>query len=216
MHVALADAQAHEFVHHLPLHFIIEAVAIARNNYLGRLMSNRHEYVQIIFLGSHLIGKILEPHMQGTIEINFLAQHTLLRENNPKIDQVVSVGKAGALMLVSNNINFKNLNFPQIMAEKGFPEDESDGVRNFFYRSDGYKLWNIFSRYVTNIVYRFYLSDTKVKGDNQIQRFASSLANRELGNITGFPSSIPTRADLVEVITSIIFAASATHHVRTI
>jgi len=197
MHVALADAQAHEFVQHLPIHLMMESVAIARNNYLG----------------GHLIGKLLEPHLQGTIVINFYARHTLIREYDSNIDHMFSVGRAGAVKLLSNNMNFKNLNFPKIMTEKGFPEDESDGVRNFFYRSDGYKLWNIFSRYVSSIVYRAYLSDTAVISDNQIQRFASSLANTELGNIPGFPSFIPSRADLVEVITSVIFASSVTHQV---
>ena len=36
MHVALADSQSHEFVHHLAMHLMMESVAIARNNYLGK------------------------------------------------------------------------------------------------------------------------------------------------------------------------------------
>ena len=36
MHVALADAQSHQFAFHLRLHFMVEAIAIARNNYLGK------------------------------------------------------------------------------------------------------------------------------------------------------------------------------------
>ena len=38
MHVALADAQSHEFDHHLAIHYMMESVAIARNNYLGKTM----------------------------------------------------------------------------------------------------------------------------------------------------------------------------------
>ena len=38
MHVALADAQSHEFDHHLAIHYMMESVAIARNNYLGKIM----------------------------------------------------------------------------------------------------------------------------------------------------------------------------------
>eukprot|EP00090_Calanus_glacialis_P043131 TRINITY_DN7631_c0_g1_i7.p1 TRINITY_DN7631_c0_g1~~TRINITY_DN7631_c0_g1_i7.p1 ORF type:complete len:921 (-),score=153.36 TRINITY_DN7631_c0_g1_i7:68-2830(-) len=195
MHVALADAQSHEFVHHLAMHFMMESVAIARNNYLG----------------THLIGKLLEPHLQGTIIINFYARHTLIREYESNIEKMFSVGRAGALKLLSENINYKNLVFPKIMSERGFPEDESDGVRNFFYRSDGYQLWNMMSRYVSSIVYRSYTSDTAVLLDNQLQKFASSLASTDLGNIPGFPSFFPTREALVEVLTSIIFTSSVQH-----
>ena len=97
------------------------------------------------------------------------------------------------------------------MAERGFPEDESDGVRNFFYRSDGFRLWNIFTRYVSSIVYRSYPSETSVLYDKQVQQFASSLANPNLGNIPGFPSVILTRSDLVEILTTIIFTSSFQH-----
>ena len=36
MHAALADTQIHEFAHHLRIHLIMESIAIARNNYLGK------------------------------------------------------------------------------------------------------------------------------------------------------------------------------------
>ena len=40
MHVALADAQSHEFVHHFVVHLMMESVAIARNNYLSKTRSS--------------------------------------------------------------------------------------------------------------------------------------------------------------------------------
>ena len=36
MHVALADSQSHQFIHHLATHFCMESIALARNNYLSR------------------------------------------------------------------------------------------------------------------------------------------------------------------------------------
>ena len=48
MHVALADSQKHQFVHHLALHLMMEPVAIARNNYLGKFVhisSYIHSYL---------------------------------------------------------------------------------------------------------------------------------------------------------------------------
>ena len=48
MHVALADCQLHQFVHHLALHLMMEPVAIARNNYLSKfvhLIKDTHLYL---------------------------------------------------------------------------------------------------------------------------------------------------------------------------
>ena len=145
--------------------------------------------------------------------MNFLARHTLIGDHASAADQFFSVGVVGAKKLVSQDRNFKRLNFPKIMTERGFPEDESDGVKNFFYRSDGYKLWNIFSRYVSGMVNTAFLSDEAVIQDDQLQQFASSVANKNQGNVPGFPSVISTRSDLIEVLTSVIFASSVMHQV---
>ena len=49
MHVALADAQSHEFVHHLPIHLMMESVAIARHNYLGELLDTNYSFINKLF-----------------------------------------------------------------------------------------------------------------------------------------------------------------------
>ena len=213
MHVALADAQSHEFVHHFVVHLMMESVAIARNNYLSKTRSSNGLILKDYFLGSHFIGKILEPFLQGTIVINFYGRHTLIREHDSYVDDMFSVGKEGAVKLISQNMNFTNLVFPMTMTERGFPEDESDGVRNFFYRSDGYKLWNILGHYMQSLVYRFYISDSAVKNDIKLQQFASSLANQDQGNIPGFPGYIHTRHSLTSILTTIAFTSSVVHHV---
>ena len=166
-------------------------------------------------IGNHLIGKLLKPFMKGTIFANFYARHTLISQYDSQIDDMFSVGRSGAMKLLSEKMNFRNLVFPKVMTERGFPEDESDGVRNFFYRTDGYKLWHIMSHYVRSIVYRSYLSDSAVILDTQLQQFASSLASKDLGNIPGFPYFILSRAALAETLTTILFSASVVHHVSS-
>ena len=153
--------------------------------------------------------------MKGTIFANFYARHTLISEYDSQIDDMFSVGRSGAMKLLSEKMNFRNLLFPKVMTERGFPEDESDGVRNFFYRTDGYKLWHIMSRYVQSIVYRNYLSDSAVIFDTQLQQFAGSLADKDLGNIPGFPYFILSRVTLAETLTTILFTSSVVHHVST-
>ena len=136
-----------------------------------------------------------------------------MREHQSMVGELFSVGKKGGFKLMFRTMNYTNWIFPNIMAERGFPENGSDGVQQFFYRSDGFQLWNILQRYASSVVYRAYSSDTAVLQDNPLQQFACSLANKHLGNIQGFPSSIPTRESLVEIITSIIFSASVQHQV---
>jgi hypothetical protein len=53
MHVALADAQSHEFVHYLAMHFMMESVAIARNNYLGKYGTKLRD-VNRFFVQEHI------------------------------------------------------------------------------------------------------------------------------------------------------------------
>ena len=59
----VADGAVHEFEHHLRLHLVLEAVAVATHNHLA----------------DHLLGTLLAPHTAGTVFINFFARQTLVR-----------------------------------------------------------------------------------------------------------------------------------------
>ena len=159
-----------------------------------------------------MIGKLIKPFMQGTILINFNGRNSLFKEKDV-VDQVFSVGVSGALKLIEDNTNFSNLNFPKTMEERGFPEDESDGVKDFFFRNDGYKLWNILKLYVQRIVYKIYPADSSVSKDIKLQEFSRSIADKSRGNIAGFPAAIHTRGSLVTTLTMILFTPSVFHQV---
>ena len=168
--------------------------------------------IAVFILGNHLIGKLIKPFMQGTILINFNGRNSLFKEKDV-VDQVFSVGVSGALKLIEDNTNFSNLNFPKTMEERGFPEDESDGVKDFFFRNDGYKLWNILKLYVQRIVYKIYPADSSVSKDKKLQEFSRSIADKSRGNIAGFPAAIHTRGSLVTTLTMILFTPSVLHQV---
>ena len=161
-----------------------------------------------------MIGKLLKPYMQGTLIINFLGRNTLWAKSDSIVDDLFSVGLSGAIELIRKHSNFSNLHFPKTMEERGFPEDESDGLRNFFFRKDGYKLWHILKRYVHGIVYKIYPRDSSVKQDKMLQEYTSSLANPDRGNIPNFPPAVHTRLSLVTLLTKILFSSSVLHHVR--
>jgi len=200
MHVALADAQIHEFSHHLRDHFVMEAVSVARHNWLN---------------DDHLIGRLLKPHMTGTIFINFAARHSLVKTKDSLVQQQFSVGRDGAMQLISEEMSNKyfwqNMTFPKMMEERGFPKNKSDGVENYYYRDDGFTLWDALHKYVKGVVEHRYHSDKDVAEDEALAGFHASLADPKEGNIPGFPQTPGNRTELTNTLTSIIFTGSVQH-----
>merc|ERR1719334_2419367 len=179
MHVAVADTQQQEFSYHLLMHFMVETMAIARYNSLEE--------------GGHIIGKLLKPHMQGTILINWLGRHTLVGVQVSSGDEIFSVGGDGALQIISNrlydsNFDFPQTAFPKALADRGFTRDESDGLNTFYYRTDGFRLWDILHRYVEEVVEKGYATDDDVAKDVKLAKFASLVSDPTKGNIPGFPT----------------------------
>jgi len=200
MHVSQADAQVHEFPHHLRDHFVMEAISIARHNWLE---------------DDHMIGRLLKPHMTGTIFINFAARHTLVAEKNALVDHQFAVGRDGAIQLITDEMSSRYSwpaeAFPRMMEDRGFPQNKSDGVKDYYYREDGFKLWDALHKYVEGVVYNRYGSDEEVEEDDKLKGFHASLADPERGNIPGFPETPGNRQQLTDTLTSIIFTGSVQH-----
>ena len=199
MHVANADAQIHEFPSHMKIHFVMEAIAVGVHN----------------FLSGHLLGRLLEPHVKGTIFMNIIVRSLLGNQNNSFFEKAFSVGRNGALKLISENFrnvfNFEEAAFPRMMAERGFPQDESDGVTDYYYRRDGFKLWDILLKYADGVVDKIYKDDLEVEKDEALKQFTQSMSDENQGNIPGFPQHIKTKEVLTETLTNIIFTGSVQH-----
>lgn len=201
MHVSLADAQVHEFAHHLRDHFVMEAISIARHNWLE---------------DDHFIGKLLKPHMTGTIFINFAARHSLVAPKNSLVQRMFSVGREGAMQLISEEMSSRyswpEVAFPRMMEKRGFPQDPGpDGLKDYHYRDDGFALWDALHQYVEGVVQHTYLTDEEVREDKNLTGFHASLADPKRGNIPGFPEKPVSREQLTDTLTSIIFTGSVQH-----
>jgi len=193
LHVSQAMAQVHEFQHHLPLHLLMETVALSTHNKIG---------------AEHWVGRLLKPHLQGTILINLAAKETLLEPSPDNIaESSFAVGMEGALALARTGYNFTWLDFPSMMSAQGFPSDRSEGLQHFHYRDYGFRLWRILHRFVSSVVSLHYPTHQSVAEDLSLQSWARSLAP------IGFPSSLPTTSSLSHALTTIIFGASAQHQV---
>jgi hypothetical protein len=193
MQVAAADAQMHEFVNHLPLHLVLESVAVATHNWLP----------------DHSVGRLLGPHLAGTVLVNWFARHTLVPETDSIVERVFSVGREGAMTLGQNTMNFSTLDFPAGLAERGLGEDVG---LEFHYRGDGLRLWVALHRYLTAVVDREFRSDSAVARDTALQGWAGSVAREGEGGLPGFPARLATRAELARVLVMLVFGASVQHH----
>ncbi|CAH1250203.1 ALOX5 [Branchiostoma lanceolatum] len=138
----------------------------------------------------HPIHRLLLPHFKDTIGINHLARHTLVSRVFPLVEPLFAV-------------------FPKELKRRGFDESGSDGLNGYFYRDDGFKLWNIYKTYVTGFVDKTYTNDQAVAADQALQRFCQMVEGP--GQLHGFPREISTKRLLIDCLTNIIFTVTAQH-----
>ena len=91
--------------------------------------------------------------------------------------------------------------------------DDPNLLPGYYYRDDGLKLWQAMEDFVGKIINEFYSSD---EDDSELQSMASDLYTKgfpahggEQGH--GFPKSIDSREQLVELCTLMMFTGSAQH-----
>jgi arachidonate 5-lipoxygenase len=103
------------------------------------------------------------------------------------------------------------MSFPRQLAARGFDEQGSDCVEDYYFREDGFKIWNAIKGYVTAVVEQIYSKDSDVAKDPVIQSWVTESYSASKAAIPGFPTAINTKAHLIEIITNIIFTCSAQH-----
>ena len=200
--VACADNQYHQFISHLGLaHLATEPFVVAHHNAFG---SNP----------GHPIGALLAPHMEETIGINYLARQTLVSAEHAFTDKTFAPGTAQALELfleAYEKYDFLANSFPNELASRGFDEAGSDGVQNYYYREDGFKIWHALEDYVREVVETVYSNDAAVLADPTLQNWVLECHAEDRAAVPGFPSEVTTRGRLTQVLTTLIFHASAFH-----
>jgi arachidonate 5-lipoxygenase len=196
--VASADHQIHEFIYHLGIaHLAIEPIIVAVHNGLPE---------------GNPIRTLLEPHFKETIGINYLARQTLVAKEHAFTDQTFAIGTVQALQIVSNawtEYDFFKFSFPEQLKARGFDEKHSDGLENYFYRDDGFLLWNAIGDYTLDVVQHLYKEDQAVEHDATIQQWAYEMKNN--AKVPGFPAKLATLKELANVLQIIIWNASALH-----
>ncbi|MBX2798915.1 MAG: SRPBCC family protein [Myxococcales bacterium] len=200
MHVACADNQVHQWLAHLGFaHLAMEPFAIAWHNALP---------------SGHVLHDLLAPHFHDTIGINFLARQTLVSDIAPFTDRTFSTGTAQALEIFLHawkGYDFFSRGFAAQLEARGFDEMGTDGVDDYLYRDDGYRIWNALGRYVQGVVERTWASDEAVASDEVIRAWCQELTDPDRGDVPGFPATIHSRQLLVQTLQTLIWCVSAAH-----
>lgn len=200
LHLSCADNQYHQFIFHLGYgHLAMEPHIVSIYN---------------SFPDDHIIKKLMTPHFKDTIGINFLARQTLVSEVEPITDRTFSPGTAQAMQLFLeawDEYDFFDNNFVNDLKNRGFDEEQTDGVKDYYYREDGFKLWNAMGNYIEKVVDASYPNDKDVENDEHIKKWAHETSAADRADIPGFPKRIYSKVLLVKSLQTIMWNLSAAH-----
>uniref|UniRef100_A0A3P9H7B1 Lipoxygenase domain-containing protein n=1 Tax=Oryzias latipes TaxID=8090 RepID=A0A3P9H7B1_ORYLA len=138
-----------------------------------------------------------------------------LKRNLPRVHPVYKVPEADAAVSSSfvtflsrslSNLTYKSLCIPDDIKERGLED-----VKNFHYRDDGLKLWDII--FVKDTLSYYYKEDSEVKKDKELQKWIQEIFEHGFlsETETGIPQKFTTVDELVKFVTMVMFTCSVQH-----
>jgi len=192
--VNVACAIQHESVAHLgDCHLIMEAVAVATHRQLAK---------------EHPLFCLLEPHLRFTISINDGASHNLIV---PGGVVAANVGANIAWTLQMVNDARKAWRWGENSPDKIFSLRGMHQLAAYPFRDDTLLLWQAIKDFVAAYVAIYYTSDHAVSADRELKAWVDELVSTQHGNLPGFPATLDTREQLVEVVAQMIYTAGPLH-----
>uniref|UniRef100_H2Y5X3 Lipoxygenase domain-containing protein n=1 Tax=Ciona savignyi TaxID=51511 RepID=H2Y5X3_CIOSA len=198
MYFRCAQANVHEWGYHfLYTHNVIEPFGVA----LFRCLPSAHP-----------IYKLLRPHLRTLSAINTDARNDLIPETS-KANQSLSISGSDLCRKMFKTFRFDDIIIPKVLKKLG--TDDRTLLPNFHYRDDAMALWKIMEDYVIDVLTHHYSSDEEVEGDYELQGWARDVAREGLGwqdgDSRGFPETITTIPQLMEICVTLMFTSSAQH-----
>ena len=165
---------------------------------------------------AHPVYKLLRPHVRYTMAINRKARESLINATGI-LARTFSVGADGELEVFKRcgtaySVHWSNIK--RNTEERGV--DDASKLPHYYYRDDGYRVWDAIESYVTEIIDMCYVNDASVSEDEELQNFAKDVHFNGFppyGGTPGhkFPSSIATKVELIQICTLVMFTGSAQH-----
>ncbi|KAJ4909428.1 hypothetical protein Rs2_04049 [Raphanus sativus] len=207
-HVGSNDAGVHQLVNHwLRTHACLEPFILAAHRQLSAL---------------HPIYKLLDPHMRYTLEINAVARQTLVSADGV-IESCFTAGQYGlevSAAAYKNRWRFDMEGLPADLIRRGMavpdptqPHGLKLLVEDYPYANDGLLLWSAIQTWVRTYVERYYPNPNLIKTDTELQAWYSESINvghADHRDADWWPE-LSTVDDLVSIITTIVWLASAQH-----
>ncbi|QSJ20239.1 lipoxygenase [Nostoc sp. UHCC 0702] len=200
--VEMADSNYHELVSHLGrTHLVVEAFVVATN----QLPDN------------HNLKKLLKPHLEGTVLINYGA-HTTLIAPGGGVEELLASSLGSDQTLGANGaqsylFNFNDIAFPDTLKSRGV--DDTSKLPTYPYRDDGLLIWGAIQSWVKEYFSLYYISNLSVLKDQHLQTWGATLISLQGGRLQNFGDDgqghIKTLDYLVKAVSTIIFTASAQH-----
>lgn len=192
--VQVADGNYHElFVHLARTHLVLEAFVVATHRQLA---------------DQHPLNILLIPHFEGSLFINNAAADSLIAEggaiNKVFGAQITAIQSAAGGDRLA--FDFWGSMLPTELAARNV--DDPARLPYFPYRDDALLVWNAIAEWAGEYVGLYYDDDNAVAGDTELAAWCADLIGQ--GLLKGF-KAITNRADLIQVLTMIIFTASAQH-----
>ncbi|MES2073544.1 MAG: lipoxygenase family protein [Pseudomonadota bacterium] len=196
MVVQVADTNYLElYVHLARTHLLMEAFAVATYRCLAP---------------EHPLYVLLLPHFEGTLSINDKAASSLLAPDSINDHLFGTPVQCTQKAAGKDRLEFdfyQNMLPAELAARK---VGNASQLPDYPYRDDALLLWGTIHQWVTEYVSIYYSSDAQVVGDTELAAWTASLMDEKEGSVKGF-RSIADREQLVEVLTMVVFTASAQH-----
>ena len=194
--VQIADFNYHELITHLgATHLVIEPFVVTTHRQLA---------------ANHPVKRLLLPHFEGTILINWGAQASLVADGGP-FDEMFAGTMHSNRKIVGQTIArpFNDEMFPHKTKQRGV-----DDEKLFYpYRDDAASIWQATFEWVSDYLDVYYKNDQDVTDDTELKAWVHELV--EDGGVQGFGNDssgvITTLAYLKEAVTMVIFTASTQH-----
>ncbi|XP_058071083.1 linoleate 13S-lipoxygenase 2-1, chloroplastic-like [Magnolia sinica] len=207
-HVCAHDSGYHQLISHwLRTHCCIEPYIIAANRQLSTM---------------HPIHRLLQPHFRYTMEINAFARHDLI--NGDGIIQKSFSPKKYCMELSSVAYDqlwrFDMEALPADLIRRGMAVEDPTAehglkltIEDYPYANDGLLIWSAIKQWVSDYVTHYYPDNSKVSSDRELQAFWTEVRTKghEDKNDEPWWPILDTTDDLIHVLTTIIWVASAHH-----
>ncbi|KAM6893956.1 polyunsaturated fatty acid lipoxygenase ALOX15B-like [Xenentodon cancila] len=158
----------------------------------------------------HPVYKLLIPHFRYTLFINTLARVRLISEDGI-FTKFAASGGDGMMTIMKKSL--KVLTYRSLCIKDDIKDRGLKDVPNFYYKEDGEDLWNIFHRFVEEMLDFYYKDDDQVKQDGEVQDWISDIFKHGFlyNKKSGIPEKFESRAELVKFVTMVMYTCSAQH-----